>query len=82
MVSKCANPKCQERFRYLHEGKLFRLDVNGVVAEHQTPEAGKTLRRLEFFWLCDSCAGRMTLRSEPGRGVTLVQFARVHRAAS
>lgn len=25
MLSKCANPKCSEIFRYLHQGKIFSL---------------------------------------------------------
>jgi len=86
MVSKCANPVCSEPFRYLHEGRLFRMEVDPPFAA-RTEAAGwtdgkKPSRRLEFFWLCDSCASRMTLQSEPGRGVKVVHLARAQRAAS
>src|SRR5947209_14400478 len=27
MLSKCANPACSAQFRYLHDGKVFRVDL-------------------------------------------------------
>ena len=27
MLSKCANPSCSAQFRYLHDGKVFRIDL-------------------------------------------------------
>jgi len=27
MLSKCANPTCSAQFRYLHDGKVFRVDL-------------------------------------------------------
>jgi len=58
MLSKCANPECAEVFRYLHEGKIFRLSP--------TPEVEATTKLpasllYERFWLCDACSKRMTL---------------------
>jgi hypothetical protein len=58
MLSKCANPECSERFRYLHEGKIFRLSP--------TPEvqiaAGMFKPALhERFWLCTPCSKKTTL---------------------
>jgi hypothetical protein len=58
MLSKCANPECAENFRYLHEGKIFRLSP--------TPEvqiaAGTFKPALyERFWLCAGCAKKTTL---------------------
>jgi len=68
MLSKCANPECCESFRYLHEGKLFRLCP--------TPEvqiaAGTFKPALhERFWLCTRCSRKMTLVWE-GTQVKLV----------
>lgn len=65
MLSKCANPDCSASFLYLHQGKLFRFEVEtrnranpmrgpGVSAE-------KLPMRTEYFWLCDSCLSRLTL---------------------
>ena len=28
MLSKCANPECSAKFRYLHDGKVFRLELD------------------------------------------------------
>jgi hypothetical protein len=33
-------------------------------------EVKKSVRRLEFFWLCDSCAATITLIYQKGIGVT------------
>lgn len=57
MVTKCANPACPARFRYLSKGRLFRLEVEG---------------RDEYFWLCPDCASQMVLKVEKGRGVVTV----------
>jgi hypothetical protein len=58
MVSKCANPECSETFKYLHQGKIFRLCP--------TPEAEVVAGTLdpslyERFWLCDKCSKEMKL---------------------
>lgn len=55
MVTKCADPPCSARFRYLREGRLFRLEA----------ECDKE----EYFWLCSECASKMLLKVEKGRGV-------------
>jgi len=75
MVSKCANPECATAFRYFHEGKLFRLETEigperrrGMGNER---EANRSMRRLEFYWLCDNCAEKMTLITEKGVGVSV-----------
>jgi hypothetical protein len=56
MVAKCLNPDCEARFQYLRGGKLFRLEV----CDHGV---GKDVRDrgTEYFWLCESCAARMTV---------------------
>jgi hypothetical protein len=40
--------------------------------------AKESIRKLEFYWLCDRCAERMTVVSEKGMGVSV----RPHFAAS
>ena len=75
MLSKCANPDCSNSFRYLHEGKLFRLEtgIGGKdgLARAAESEVRKSSRHLEFFWLCDNCAARMTLAYQRGVGITV-----------
>ena len=58
MVAKCANPLSPACFRYLSQGKLFRLEV----------DYGK----FEYFWLCGDCAPKMSLQVEWGKGVVAV----------
>ena len=73
MLSKCANPGCLNFFRYLHEGTLFRMETEIQREDSSSfaygPDGKKSIRRLEFFWLCDNCASTMTLIYEKGVGV-------------
>jgi hypothetical protein len=86
MLSKCANPQCSASFRYLHEGKLFRMAVASNSAEHSNfgadPGIKKGTSRIEFFWLCEECAPEMTLTFKPGVGVTTQPAARTQVAAA
>jgi hypothetical protein len=81
MVSKCANPRCGAPFRYFHTGKLFRLDkLSGYERRRllgDEGEAKKPMRQVEFFWLCDNCAGKMTLTFDKASGISV----RAHLAA-
>ena len=64
MVSKCANPNCFATFRYFHTGKLFRMETEAGPERRRTmgddQKTRKPLRRLEFYWLCEDCAEKMT----------------------
>lgn len=86
MVSKCANPECSVPFRYFHTGKLYRVDTTTGLDRRRTMghdgEQGKTLRRLEFFWLCEECAGKMTLNFDKSSGVTVHAKEHVNYACS
>lgn len=57
MLTKCANPECANPFRYLRGGRLFRLAVESPASSL----GGKPTRRIERFWLCDSCSTYLTL---------------------
>lgn len=63
MLAKCANPTCFAPFRYLHEGKLFRLDLGAGPPSTN----GHVPRQVQYFWLCDDCARRMTLEMQGGK---------------
>jgi hypothetical protein len=73
LVSKCANPNCAASFRYFHVGKLFRLETETGLDRRRSLGADeaikKPLRRIEFFWLCEECAQKMTIVFEKGVGV-------------
>lgn len=74
MVSKCANPDCAATFRYFHLGRLFRLETETGLDRRRSLGADdavkKPLRRIEFYWLCENCAQRMTVVFEKGVGVS------------
>ena len=78
MLSKCANSSCSNPFLYLHNGKLFRMDL-AVEPEMATADGKKPARRVEFFWLCNDCAASMTLSYKYGVGVVATP---IHRALS
>jgi hypothetical protein len=83
MVSKCANPSCSAAFRFLHEGRVFRVETRSesLRAAEDNLSAKKAARHLEFFWLCERCASLMTLAVEKG-GVTVRPRLQAMRAAS
>jgi hypothetical protein len=56
MLSKCANPACVASFRYLHEGKVFRLEKYMLAGNLDASS-----RSFEYFWLCASCANSFTV---------------------
>jgi hypothetical protein len=68
MVSRCANPDCSANFRYLRDGRLFHLHLkrNG---------RGQGELRLESFWLCGSCAPRLTVVAQADGTIALRDLA-------
>jgi len=77
MVSKCANPECSAKFRYLRQGKLFQMEA-GAIVESDASSAGR--RQVQFFWLCDECAAEMTLVFKKDSGVVTQPRARARSA--
>jgi len=75
MLAKCANPRCSASFRYLHQGRLFVLDVSDN-AGTGGPRRNERLaaHRLRYFWLCDTCRRSMTVVTEQGWKVEVVPF--------
>jgi len=75
MVSKCANPECTTPFLYFHRGKLFRVETEGRQERRRNmgseSGAGKPLRRIEFYWLCQDCAEKMTLVFDRTIGISV-----------
>jgi hypothetical protein len=78
MLSKCANPSCAARFRYLHEGKLFRFETD---SEAKLGQVEKHKRRIEYYWLCSACCSAMSLRYDGTNGLRTVPILFL-RAAS
>jgi len=49
VLSKCAHPACFNQFRYLRQGKVFKVRMPAAAD-------GSKEHRIEYFWLCDGCA--------------------------
>ena len=77
MLSKCSNPSCSASFLYLHSGKLFRLPRRKPRAEN-----GPRRDTVEFFWLCQECATRYTLKADEQLEVRVVELPRLAAAAT
>ncbi len=73
MVASCANPLCKAKFRYLHDGKLFFLQL-GIVAGSDAEWTTAT-RPAQYFWLCSTCCRSFRLALHPVSGVTLISIA-------
>lgn len=84
MLSKCANPGCTATFLYLHQGKLFRLNVgNDIPGSSSLSQKTKTASHVEFFWLCSQCATELTVDYDHGTGVAVVPLTKaLTRAAA
>jgi hypothetical protein len=67
MLAKCANPDCSHRFLYLHEGKLFEIEI-AVESDAQLDER-RPYRRVEFFWLCSQCSTGLTVVNDKNQGI-------------
>ena len=63
MLSKCVNPECFATFRYLHEGKLFKLECN----DPRFKTLGIKPASSEYFWLCSACVDHMTVVFHDGQ---------------
>lgn len=88
MLSKCANPECSSKFRYLHDGKVFRVEPDAFTHSSKPPRnelsvvvparvliAQKPAGRPEYFWLCSTCCEHSTIGTD-SRGVVLVPVCR------
>ena len=62
MLSKCLNPDCLATFRYLKEGRLYRVPMppNRPRPENSTPPS-RQQQHVEHFWLCQECSHRFAL---------------------
>jgi hypothetical protein len=69
MVAKCANPACCAPFRYLHLGRVFKIELH----PRGSDDSGYGDRRastVEHYWLCHVCSSSLTLTLEAGKVIT------------
>jgi hypothetical protein len=69
MIAKCCNPSRDAVFRYLYYGRVFVLANDPAVGI-------ETSKRPEYFWLCQQCSSKMTLRL--GEEAPVVAMLLVH----
>jgi hypothetical protein len=68
MLAKCASQSCSRTFRYLREGKLFRIETDAG-----GPASGKVSGHTgEWYWLCGECAAKFTVKRQPGTSAVAV----------
>ena len=75
-MTKCANPACSARFRYLHEGKLIVIEPKPDLSMRAPPADSDYLGRShapQYFWLCSSCCRAMTVQPDGDHGMNLVR---------
>ena len=59
MLASCANASCTNKFRYLHQGKLFVFDGQ----KHQSAPSDRLdfaghIDQRHYAWLCDECTAK------------------------
>jgi hypothetical protein len=66
VLSKCANPTCLARFHYLHQGRIFNIETGAISSDRTRAPT----RKIEHFWLCETCAQTLTVAVENGVATT------------
>ena len=79
MLAKCANATCSTPFRRMSEGKLFMVESNGRQEDENDSTRKKAPHRIEYFWLCDSCAAMLTLIFDSRNGISTVPLPQSER---
>jgi hypothetical protein len=87
MLSNCANPKCSAPFHYLHDGRLFEVQVTPQEMALTKAETGETVpkkrpSKVERFWLCSKCSATMTLAVNRENEALLLPLKRNARVAA
>jgi hypothetical protein len=86
MISHCVNPECGRPFHYLRGGRLYRFEVRRPAEPCQdVPNAicsVKPSSKTVFFWLCETCCSKLTLKFAPESGVILVPLPSSGRLSS
>jgi len=64
VLSKCAHPACFAQFRYLRQGKVFKVRM-------PVPADRSGEHRVEYFWLCENCAQAFKVVLKDGAVMTV-----------
>jgi hypothetical protein len=86
MISHCANPDCRLPFHYLRGGRLYRFEIRHPSAPcSDVPNTVCSLKPSHaqvFFWLCEQCSLKFSLRFNPQEGLSLTPLVNVPRKRS
>lgn len=69
MLTKCANPSCEQEFQYDCGGELFLFEPESVLHDGKLQ---KQTYPTEYFWLCQQCASMMTIISDSGATAVVI----------
>jgi len=84
MLHKCANPACSVPFLRMAEGKLFAVQMKPTPASNARGLNPKksALRKVEYYWMCDSCARQLTIFVDAERGMVTVPLPGARKPVS
>jgi hypothetical protein len=71
MTAKCANPACNQPFRYFRSGKIFLIDLSDP---YLRSPGERTKREMEYFWLCGECSRSFCVVLDKDGAVTIEQI--------
>ncbi len=76
MHTRCANPECQAFRHSFCEGRLFQFEIVSISVaasdDSSQPFDEKPERKTAHFWLCETCASKMSLELDPVNGLQFV----------
>jgi len=79
MITHCANPNCKVPFYYLRGGRLYRFDIRHPSTPcKDVPNAVCSLKPSHaavFFWLCEGCSVKHSLKFNVREGLTLAPLS-------
>jgi hypothetical protein len=79
MLTQCVNPDCRVALRSFSEGRLFQFEVVSISVaasdDDGLPFDEKPQRQTSHFWLCGTCASRLSLTLEPLHGLKLISLS-------
>jgi len=73
VLAKCVNPVCSNQFRFLHQGKLFEVEIQYIMSQAASEHRGlgNAKGHVERYWLCNRCAQSVTLRFVKHQGLLM-----------
>jgi len=66
VLTKCLNPACDARFRYLNQGRIFNIEIPFAKTNGE-----RSFAKAECFWLCENCSLTMKVIVDKGTITTV-----------